>query len=72
MKIKHLMHISFANITKIYQKSDRFLHLLVGMPSYDKYLEHMQKYHPDKIPKSQKEFFKEAMERKYGVGSSKC
>lgn len=72
MKIKHLMRISFANIAKIYQKSDRFLHLLVGMPSYDKYLEHMQKYHPDKIPKSQKEFFKEAMERKYGVGSSKC
>ncbi|PZT48042.1 hypothetical protein B6S12_06010 [Helicobacter valdiviensis] len=57
---------------KIYQKSDRFFHLLVGMPSYDKYLEHMQKHHPDKIPKSQREFFKEAMEKKYGAGRNKC
>ncbi|MDA3966520.1 MULTISPECIES: KCU-star family selenoprotein [Helicobacter] len=72
MKIKHFLRISFLRFVKIYQKSDRFLHLLVGMPSYDKYLEHMQKHHPDKIPKSQKEFFKEAMERKYGAGSSKC
>lgn len=72
MKIKYLIRISFLKFVKIYQKSDRFLHLLVGMPSYDKYLEHMQKHHPDKIPKSQKEFFKEAMDRKYGAGSSKC
>ncbi|MDE6886431.1 MAG: KCU-star family selenoprotein [Helicobacteraceae bacterium] len=56
----------------LYKKSDRFLHLLVGMPSYDKYLEHMIKNHPDKIPKSQREFFKEALENKYGPGSSKC
>ncbi|EES90140.1 KCU-star family selenoprotein [Helicobacter canadensis] len=57
---------------KIYQKSDKFFHLLVGMPSYTKYLEHMQKNHPDKIPKTQREFFKEAMEAKYGAGRNKC
>ncbi|MDE5592162.1 MAG: KCU-star family selenoprotein [Helicobacter sp.] len=60
------------SLKKIYRKSDRFLHLLVGIPSYDKYKEHMQKNHPDKIPKSQKQFFKEAMDKKYGAGSSKC
>ncbi|RDU56574.1 KCU-star family selenoprotein [Helicobacter sp. MIT 99-5507] len=60
------------SIKKIYKKSDRFFHLLVGMPSYDKYLEHMKIHHPDKIPKTQKEFFKEAMDNKYGPGSSKC
>ena len=59
-------------VLRIYQRSDRFLHLLVGMPSYDKYLEHMHKNHPDKIPKSQKESFKEAMESKYGAGRTKC
>lgn len=61
-----------ASLKRLYKKSDRFFHLLVGMPSYDKYLEHMEKNHPDKIPKSQKEFFKEAMEKKYGAGSTKC
>ena len=56
----------------LYKRSDRFLHLLVGMPSYDKYVEHMRLHHPDKIPKTQKEFFKEALEKKYGAGSTKC
>ena len=60
------------SLISIYKKSDRFFHLLVGMPSYDKYLEHMRINHPDKIPKTQKEFFKEAMDKKYGPGSSKC
>ena len=63
---------TFIAIYRLYKKSDRFFHLLVGMPSYDKYVEHMRKNHPDKIPKSQKEFFKEAMDKKYGPGSSKC
>ena len=60
------------SLMRIYKKSDRFFHLLVGMPSYDKYLEYMRINHPDKIPKTQKEFFKEAMDNKYGPGSSKC
>lgn len=59
-------------IYTLYKRSDRFLHLLVGMPSYDKYVEHMHLHHPDKIPKTQREFFKEALENKYGAGSAKC
>lgn len=56
----------------IYRRSDRFLHLLVGMPSYDKYLEHMRLHHPEVIPKTQREFFKDAIEKKYGAGRTKC
>ncbi|HIV48405.1 KCU-star family selenoprotein [uncultured Helicobacter sp.] len=62
----------WREVRRIYQRSDRFLHLLVGMPSYDKYLEHMRLHHPDKIPKSQREFFKDAIEKKYGAGRTKC
>lgn len=57
---------------KFYEKSDKFFHLLVGMPSYSKYLEHMRKNHPGKVPKTQREFFKEAMEAKYSAGRNKC
>ncbi len=57
---------------RFYKRSDRFLHLLVGMPSYDKYLEHMRTHHPDKVPKTQKEFFADALEAKYGAGGAKC
>lgn len=56
----------------LYAKSDRFTHLLVGIPSYSKYLEHIKTKHPEAIPKTQKEFFKEVMAQKYGAGSSKC
>lgn len=60
-------------IATLYRRSDRFFHLLVGMPSYDKYVEHMRLYHPDKPPKSRKEFFKEALDKKYGAGGGgKC
>lgn len=61
-----------SSLIQTYRRSDRFFHLLVGMPSYDKYIEHMRQNHPDKIPKSQREFFKEAMEAKYGAGRNKC
>ncbi|WP_334095413.1 KCU-star family selenoprotein [Helicobacter typhlonius] len=62
----------WQKIKLLYKRSDRFLHLLVGMPSYDKYVEHMRIHHPDEIPKTQKEFFAEALEAKYGAGSTKC
>ena len=56
----------------LYKRSDRFFHLLVGMPSYDKYVEHMRTKHPDREIKSQKEFFKEALEARYNGGVNRC
>ena len=59
-------------VKTLYRRSDRVFHLLVGLPSYDKYVEHMKLHHPDKFPKSRKEFFKEALDKKYGAGGAKC
>lgn len=56
----------------LYKRSDRFFHLLVGMPSYDKYVEHMRTKHPEREIKSQKEFFKEALEARYNGGVNRC
>ncbi len=72
MRLRTLFRLWWIKLTLLYKRSDRFFHLLVGMPSYDKYLEHMQIHHPDKIPKTQKEFFTQALEAKYGAGSIKC
>lgn len=72
MAVSESLRAFAGRIYTLYKRSDRFLHLLVGMPSYDKYVEHMRLHHPDKIPKTQKEFFKEALENKYGAGSAKC
>ncbi|MCE3036544.1 YbdD/YjiX family protein [Helicobacter anatolicus] len=58
---------------EIYKKLERFFHLLVGIPSYDKYLEYHYKYHPNCQPKTRREFFLEAQEKRYGNdGSKKC
>jgi len=62
----------FKTICNVYKKSDRFIHLLVGMPSYDKYVEYMKTFHPKCPIKSQAEFFKEALDRRYNGGVSRC
>ncbi|MCX2682826.1 KCU-star family selenoprotein [Campylobacter sp. MIT 21-1685] len=56
-----------------YERAERFFHPLVGLSSYDKYLEHMKEKHPKRIPQSRSEFFKECLERKYNSGGfNKC
>lgn len=64
--------LGWRKMRRFYHCSERFFHLLVGMPSYDKYLEHMKACHPDEVPKTRKEFFAETMEAKYGAGRSRC
>ncbi len=59
-------------LRRLYQRSDRFINLLVGMPSYDKYVEHMRTKHPDRNILSRKDFFKEALEARYNGGATRC
>jgi uncharacterized short protein YbdD (DUF466 family) len=40
--------------------------LMVGMPDYQAYLEHMRSQHPDKPPMSYEEFFRERQQARYG------
>jgi uncharacterized short protein YbdD (DUF466 family) len=49
----------------------QFVSLLVGVPSYEKYVEHMQSHHPDDPVKSRKEFFCEAQEARYNAKGGK-
>jgi uncharacterized short protein YbdD (DUF466 family) len=48
-----------------------FVSLLVGVPSYETYVEHMEKHHPDKEIKSRKQFFCEAQEERYNAKGGK-
>lgn len=53
----------------------QFFELLVGVPNYEKYVEHMEQHHPNEPIKSRKEFFCEAQEARYnGKGGkvSRC
>ena len=46
--------------------------LMVGMPKYDIYLEHMKNSHPDRAPMSYPEFFRERQEARYGGKIGRC
>ncbi|WP_081865688.1 YbdD/YjiX family protein [Chondromyces apiculatus] len=40
--------------------------LMVGVPSYETYVEHMRKAHPGEAPMTYAEFFRERQEARYG------
>jgi uncharacterized short protein YbdD (DUF466 family) len=42
--------------------------LMVGQPSYEAYLAHMQRLHPDKPPMTRAEFFRDREAARYGGG----
>ena len=65
--------MNFKKFKHYYEKAERFFHPLVGLSSYDKYLEHMKHKHPEKTPKTRGEFFKECLDKKYKSGGlNKC
>jgi uncharacterized short protein YbdD (DUF466 family) len=47
--------------------------LMVGIPDYKIYVEHMCQHHPDQHCMTYEEFFRERQEARYkGKGSGKC
>jgi uncharacterized short protein YbdD (DUF466 family) len=50
---------------KILEYRKQFLSLLVGVPSYEKYVEHMETHHPGDPIQSRKDFFCEAQNARY-------
>lgn len=42
---------------------------IAGVPSYERYLEHLYKHHPEATPLSEKEFHQRATDEKYGSGN---
>ena len=57
-------------------KAGRYLgqamRLMVGVPEYSTYLEHMESTHPDQPVMSYEEFFRERQEARYGNGKGGC
>jgi len=49
----------------------QFVDLLVGVPNYERYVEHMKTHHPGAPIKSRKEFFCEAQEARYNCKGGK-
>ncbi|MDO5692971.1 MAG: YbdD/YjiX family protein [Pseudomonadota bacterium] len=46
--------------------------LMVGVPSYDTYLQHMRQNHPDKTAMTYEEFFLDRQRARYEGGIGRC
>jgi uncharacterized short protein YbdD (DUF466 family) len=55
----------------ILQYRNQFISLLVGVPSYEKYVEHMNSHHPGEPIQSRKEFFCQAQDARYNAKGGK-
>jgi len=61
----------FNDLSKMGKYLGQAARMLVGMPDYDAYVEHMQGKHPDKPVMSYEMFFRERQEARYGGGSGR-
>ncbi|MGY4516709.1 YbdD/YjiX family protein [Lysobacter sp. HA18] len=46
--------------------------LVIGIPDYDVYVQHMRRSHPDIAPMDEATFFRERLHARYGRGRSRC
>jgi uncharacterized short protein YbdD (DUF466 family) len=45
---------------------------IVGVPDYERYLAHVRMAHPDEIPMTEREFFRERLEGRAKPGARCC
>lgn len=58
-------------IKKILSYRKQFFSLLVGMPCYETYMEHMKTRHSGEPIKSRKEFYQQALDDRYNAKGGK-
>ena len=64
----------FENLAKAGKYLGQAARLMVGVPDYDTYVQHMRVTHPEQTPMTYEEFYKERVEARYGGknGTSRC
>ncbi|MFE6137910.1 YbdD/YjiX family protein [Bacillus sp. NPDC057893] len=58
-------------LRKVWGKRNQFISLLVGVPSYETYVNHMEVHHPEEEILCQKQFFAEAQEARFNAKGGK-
>ncbi len=61
----------FNDLSRMGKYLGQAARMLVGMPDYDTYVEHMRNKHPDKPVMTYEEFFRERQEARYGGGTGR-
>ena len=45
---------------------------LLGMPDYQRFVEHVRQCHPERPVPSEREFFEQYVKDRYGTGATRC
>lgn len=61
----------FNDLSRMGKYLGQAARMLVGMPDYDTYVEHMQTQHQDQPVMSYEAFFRERQEARYGGGKGR-
>lgn len=56
----------YFRITQALNQISQSMRLMVGVPEYSTYVDHMRNAHPDRPVMSPEEFFRERQEARYG------
>jgi len=56
----------FSDLARVGKYLGQAARLMVGVPDYDAYVQHMRLTHPEQTPMSYEEFFRERQEARYG------
>lgn len=62
----------FETLAKAGKYLGQTARLMIGVPDYDNYVEHMRVTHPDQTPMTYEEFSASAGMRDMGKGGAKC
>ena len=50
----------------------RAARLAVGVPDYERYVDHLRRHHPGRAVPDREAFFRERMAARYGRGRNRC
>ncbi|TCB68698.1 YbdD/YjiX family protein [Acinetobacter sp. ANC 4178] len=66
---------NWSRIATLWQGLQQSFRLMVGVPDYENYVEHMKKHHPDLAPMDAKTFYRHCVDARYptaGGNLKKC
>ncbi|XSF00191.1 CstA-like transporter-associated (seleno)protein [Pseudomyxococcus flavus] len=62
----------WAGLGRAWRKAVQAARLMIGVPDYDTYVEHMRRHHPDREVMSYARFFDERLRARYRGGGGRC
>ena len=61
-----------AQVQRVIRSVLRTVRTIIGVPDYERYLEHTRICHPDRVPLTKDEFARDRLEARYSRPGNRC